>query len=409
MSDRAALGTRRPRDWRPRTALAETRHLLGTGAGRALAGAVAVIALLTAIGLVALWPYGYEASGQRTYGTVPATVKRVIDEPCSVDGQVLCRSITVDVQGRRASLGLNLTRLAPKVSPGDRVRVFRPGASQDAPEAGESVHYEFAQVDRRGSLVWLAVAVALVAALLLRTRGVLAVLGAGLSLLIVFSFLVPAILAGKPAPLVALVAALAVTFVTLVLTNGIGAQTLAAALGVTASLMLTCLLAWLAIRFADLDGSVDPSMLAVRARDADLSLPGITLAAILVGVLGVLADTAVTQASAVMALRRTDPRLKAWTLYRSAFVIGRDHLSATIHTLVLAYAGATLPLLLALQASHAAPVDVINNPSIAGPIVATAVGCLALLVAVPLATGLAALLVARVPVDVLPEGHVHAH
>jgi uncharacterized membrane protein len=73
-----------------------------------------------------------------------------------------------------------------------------------------------------------------------------------------------------------------------------------------------------------------------------------------VGALGVLADTAVTQASAVMALRRTDPRLGARGLYRRAFIIGRDHLSATIHTLVLAYAGATLPLLLVMRSSGVA-------------------------------------------------------
>ena len=76
-----------------------------------------------------------------------------------------------------------------------------------------------------------------------------------------------------------------------------------------------------------------------------LSLQGVVLASMIVGALGVLADTAVTQASAVMALRRASPDTTASGLYRGAFVIGRDHLSATIHTLVLAYAGASLPRL----------------------------------------------------------------
>ena len=65
------------------------------------------------------------------------------------------------------------------------------------------------------------------------------------------------------------------------------------------------------------------------------------LAGMIIGALGVIADTAVTQASAVMALRRADPNLSTRRLYQSAFAVGRDHLSATIHTLVLAYAGAS--------------------------------------------------------------------
>jgi uncharacterized membrane protein len=130
----------------------------------------------------------------------------------------------------------------------------------------------------------------------------------------------------------------------------------------------------------------------------------------LVGALGVLADTAVTQASAVMALRRADPRLSARRLYREASVVGRDHLSATIHTLVLAYAGAALPLLLVMRQAQLPAGDALDAQAIAEPIVATLVGCVALIAAVPLTTGLAAALIARVPAGALPAGgHGHAH
>jgi uncharacterized membrane protein len=122
----------------------------------------------------------------------------------------------------------------------------------------------------------------------------------------------------------------------------------------------------------------------------------------------VLADTAVTQASAVMALRRANPGYGAPTLYREAFVVGRDHLSATIHTLVLAYAGAVLPLLLVLTMANVGAGDVLNGQSIAEPIVATIVGCLGLIAAVPITTALSATLVARLPLDAVPQ-HTHAH
>jgi uncharacterized membrane protein len=224
------------------------------------------------------------------------------------------------------------------------------------------------------------------------------------------SFLVPAILAGRPALLVALVASLAVMFITLVLTNGLGAQTLAAALGISVTLALACGLAEAAVTLAHLDGKSDDVTLALGAQAGGVSLTGVVLAAMLVGALGVLADTAVTQASAVTALRRADPRMGVGRLYREAFAVGRDHLSATIHTLVLAYTGAALPLLLIIRQSGVSVHDALDAQSIAEPIAATAVGCIALIAAVPLTTALAAALVARIPVDTLTEhGHGHMH
>jgi uncharacterized membrane protein len=95
--------------------------------------------------------------------------------------------------------------------------------------------------------------------------------------------------------------------------------------------------------------------------------------------------------------------------YRGAVVVGRDHLSATIHTLVLAYAGALLPTLLLMRAGRTEAVDVLSSQTIVAPIAATVVGVVALIAAVPLTTGLASLLVARVPVDAVPHGHAHHH
>jgi uncharacterized membrane protein len=399
--------------WRDSTAPLggrELHNLVRTPAGRILVGAVGAIALLTVIGVFALWPRGEDATPSGVASaTIPATVQQVIDEPCSPGAAEVCRRIVVEVEGREVTLGLNLTRIAPAVEVGDSVRVTRPGGPDARPASGRTIPYEFAGVDRRTPLLWIALVVAVLAAALLRWRGVLAVAGAGLSLAVLIWFLVPAILSGSPALLVGLVASLAVMFVTLVLTNGLGAQTLAAALGVSATLAVTCLLGWLTIDLVQLGTSADLELHTLSARDSSLSLPGITLAALLVGALGVLADTAVTQASAVMALRRANAGYDRGRLYREAFTIGRDHLSATIHTLVLAYAGASLPLLLVLHASGVTTTDAINNEAIAGPIVATAVGCLALILAVPLATALASLLVASLPRDTLGDGHSHHH
>jgi uncharacterized membrane protein len=393
----------RPKWLRLRAEGDEIRHLLGTPGGRVLVTAVGAICALTLVGVLALWPYGWDPPGGGVPGTVAGTVRQVVDAPCSDGSQTACRTIVVAVEGREVALNLQRVRNAPAVGVGDGVRLMRTG------EAGApGVHYDFAEVDRRGSLLWLAVLLAVVSAAFLRWRGVLAVLGVGLSLAVVVWFLVPAILAGRPALLVALVASLMVTFVTVVLTNGLGTQALAGILGVTATLLLTCLLGWLAVRFADLDGTTELDMLAVRAGSDILSLQGVILAGMIIGALGVLADTAVTQASAVMGLRRANARYGPRTLYREGFIIGRDHLSATIHTLVLAYSGAVLPLLLVTQMGQVNGLDAINGQSLAVPIVATIVGCLALIAAVPVTTGLAAMLLSRLPADALPE-HAHHH
>jgi len=417
---RARRGPRRPRRWplpRPsRTpvddTVAELRHLVETTAGRILVGAVAAIAVLTVVGLVALWPSGAEhhAPTQSLGGpTQTVDVARAYDAPCVGPAQQTCRRIDVVVGGATQSITLGPVSTAPDLAPGTTVRVnetvLQPGVEK--PPNFEA--YQFTGLDREGPLWILVAALAALALVLLRWRGLLATLGVGLSLLLVVAFIVPAILNGSPGLLVALVGALAVMFVTLVLTNGLGAQTFAAALGISATLLLTCVLAALCVGLVHLDGNADDVSLYLSQQNSDLSLQGVVLAGIVIGALGVLADTAVTQASAVMALRRANPALSSRGLYGGAITVGRDHLSATIHTLVLAYVGATLPLLLAMRTSGVAFGDAINTQDLAEPIVATVIGCAALIAAVPLTTGLAALLVARIPVDAVPEGHGHHH
>jgi uncharacterized membrane protein len=197
-------------------------------------------------------------------------------------------------------------------------------------------------------------------------------------------------------------------FLTLGLTNGVGAQSLAAALGIGISLLLATVLGDLYAHAASLNGYSSELATVLRQFTTSVSLEGVVVAGMVVGALGVLADMGVSQASAVMALRRANPSLGPAQLYHEAFAVGRDHLAATIHTLVLAYVGASLPLLLVLQSAHAGFFDAVNTQDVAEPIVATLVGSIGLIAAVPLTTGLAALLVARVPAEALPHGH-HAH
>jgi uncharacterized membrane protein len=375
-----------------------------------LTAAAVALALATAAAMALLWPTG--AIPRLRSGLAPsrsARVTAVRDERCDSGSSAQCRQITISVGHTRASVDLGPVSAAPRLSVDESVRVSRervPGLKAGQPGA---VAWQFVDVDRHDSLLWLAGVSVLLAVVVLRWRGLLAALGVVISLLIVTAFLIPALLAGEPALAVALVAALAVMFVTLVLTSGLGPQTLAAALGIGSTLLLTALIALLAARAAQLNGRTDELSSYLSTVGHGISLQGIVLAGMVIGALGVLADTAVTQASAVMSLRHANPDLGPRELYRASLRIGRDHLSATIHTLVLAYVGAALPLLLITRYSATGLIDAVNTQDIAEPIVAALVGCIALICAVPVTTGLAAVLVAHVPASELAGGHQHYH
>jgi uncharacterized membrane protein len=381
---------------------------LATAPGRTLLIAVAAIALVTVVGLIALWPSNPAKRVTHSYSrTVQATVRRTFTGACGGTGATTCRDLEIEVAGKRSKLTLGPVGVSSSISPGTPIRVAPSTGLHGQTASAGSEPWQFVDIDRHGSLLTIAIALLLVALIVIRWRGLLAALGAGLSILLLVKFLVPAILDGEPALLVAIVCSLAVMFITVTLTHGVGPQSLAATLGVSSTLLLACVLAVLAVHLVHLDGRTDELSTYLEAVNRGISLQGIVLAGVLIGALGVLADTAVTQASAVMALRRANPGLTAKGLYRSAFHVGRDHLSATIHTLVLAYAGASLPLLLVSQATGVGFTDAVSAQDIAEPVVATLVGCIALVGAVPVTTGLAAMLMANMPTAMLPDAHHH--
>jgi uncharacterized membrane protein len=397
----------------PRPPRGPSSGLLAARGGRALVGAVGALALATVVGLVALWPSQTRHGPSHALGgkTLAATVAQVVDQRCPGPVAQRCRQLRVRIdegpdRGQVVPLTLGPANLTSRFGVGDSVRVQRLNVP-----AGARVKepYTLAGLDRRGTLLWLTIAFALMVIVLARARGALALAGFAVSLALVTKFLIPAILAGSPPLLVAVVGALAVMFVTVVLTYGLTPQSAAAALGIAASLLFAGVVGTIAVHTARLDGRGGELSSFLITSGGNLSLQGIVLAGLVIGALGVLADMGVTQASAVMALRRASPEMPPGQVFGEAFGVGRDHLIATTHTLVLAYVGATLPLLLVLQSSGVDFVDALNAQDVAEPIVATLVGAMALLVCVPITTALATALVARIPSEALPDGHAGHH
>jgi len=269
--------------------------------------------------------------------------------------------------------------------------------------------YGFSDFERRTPLFWLTLIFAVLVLFTARLRGLRALLGLGASLAIVVLFVVPAILDGRSPAAVALVGAFAVMFATIPLTHGLGAKTIAACLGTAVSLGLTLVLANLFVDLTHLSGMASEEAVFVQASARDVSLTGLLVAGMLIAALGVLDDLTVTQSSTVLALRRANPALGFTRLFRSALDVGHDHITATVNTLVLAYVGAALPVLLVFHLASVPVGDAVNFEIVAAEIVGTLVGSIGLITAVPVTTGLAALLALRLEPSTASDVHSHAH
>jgi uncharacterized membrane protein len=166
-----------------------------------------------------------------------------------------------------------------------------------------------------------------------------------------------------------------------------------AVLGTLFSLLLIGFLGSVFISWTHLTGNTSDETGTIHALYPDIEIRGLLLAGIIIGSLGVLDDVTVTQTSAVWELKDADPGANWRKLYRAAMRIGRDHIASVVNTLVLAYAGAALPLLLLFSIAQRSVLTVAGSELVAEEIVRTLVGSIGLVASVPLTSLLAALVV----------------
>jgi len=228
-------------------------------------------------------------------------------------------------------------------------------------------------------------------------RGVRSLIALALTLAVIVKIVVPLILAGYEPAWVAVIAATGVTLATFLLTEGLRARTVAAAIGTFASLALVAGLATLfdvLARFTIFHGSEDVSYLqAVGLANVDVG--GLILAAIIFGALGILDDVTVTQAATVGELHELDPRLGRLALLRRSMNVGRSHIAAVVNTLVLAYVGASLPLIVLFAAGRQDPLLTGSMEVVAVEVVRALVGSIGIVAAVPITTAVAIFLTDR--------------
>jgi len=341
-----------------------------------MAAVLVPAALVTLVAMVLLWPgrvhlAAAPAGGERALGTVTALTAttatvRLTDGP----------EITADLsQGPGA----------PRFEVGDRVVMIH------LPDAVPGGHdYTVVDHQRAGPMLWLVALTALVVVVLGRRLGLTSLAGLAVSFAVLLLFVIPAILRGSPPLLVAVVGASAIMFAALYLTHGVTVHTSVAIAGTLASLVLTGLLGAGFTAALHLTGVASDDDAFLAATRGTIDMRGLLLAGIVIGALGVLDDVTVTQAATVAELAAGDKRSR-WELYRAASRVGRAHVGSAVNTLVLAYAGASLPILL-LVATGSQPVSqVLTGELLAQEVLRSAVGTIGLVAAVPITTGLAVL------------------
>jgi uncharacterized membrane protein len=284
-------------------------------------------------------------------------------------------------------------QVAPEVSSsglqnGDTLQVM-----QTPPGHGAPATFSFFSVKRDLPIGILAGLFVLVVALVARLRGVLALVGLGISGYVLVKFMLPALLLGSSGLAVAVVGSSAIMFIVLYLAHGVSIRTSAALAGTLAGVGLTALIGLVAIDQARLSGIADETGALLSGFVTDLDFQGLLTCAVIVAGLGILNDVTITQASAVWELRGAAPDLNRRALFTRAMRIGRDHIASTIYTIVFAYAGAALSVLLLLYFYAQPIISLMSTEEIAEEIIRTLASGIGLVLAVPITTAIATMTV----------------
>ncbi|MFM9592622.1 YibE/F family protein [Streptomyces scabiei] len=384
---------------------------------KVIAAVLIPFATAVVVGLVVLWPGGAPAHERTGVGfdrqTQQATVTKVDEVDCSsvnASGDSPTGD-TSTAEGSSAQQQANGTckKATIRVDTGDDkgrtfTEIVQPDQSRQLeqgqevvvayePAAPKDLQYSVTDVNRKLPMALLAGIFALAVVVVGRMRGVMALVALAISFMVLTLFILPAILQGSNPLLVAVIGASAIMLIALYMCHGLSARTSVAVIGTLISLLLIGLLGSGFIGWAYLTGNTDDNTGLIHGLYPTIDMSGLLLAGVIIGSLGVLDDVTVTQTSAVWELHEANPAMGWRGLYRAGIRIGRDHIASVVNTLVLAYAGAALPLLLLFSIAQSSVGTVANSELVAEEIVRTLVGSIGLVASVPVTTALAALVV----------------
>lgn len=278
-----------------------------------------------------------------------------------------------------------------------------------------SEYFTFKDYERRTQLVVVTALLFVLVLVFAGWQGARALFSLTLSIFAIVFVLVPLLLRGYSPALVSLAISAVILSVILFLTHGFKPRVFIAFFGTMSAVLVSCLLAWWSVSWMRLTGfGQDASVYLNLATSGALDMTGILLGSIIIGLLGVLDDVSITQASVVQELRGANKKLGFVELYQRAIRVGRDHVGSLVNTLALAYVGASLPIVLYFARSGSDIFITLNQEMIAAEIVRIVIGSIGLILAVPFTTALAAWYfkdkdIDLSQVDPVSCGHAHNH
>jgi uncharacterized membrane protein len=358
------------------------------------------VGLATVVGLVVLWPGDEPTRAEQAavQFTPPGTtypegrISSVEPFDCSIAGgggqvaqQLTCANVVVEVLEGDGAGEFQLVELPPEVYAGG-IEVGDVLVLTRDPGAQDGSGYAFYDYDRDVPVVVLTLAFAVVTVAVARLRGFAALIGLAFAFFVMLQFLLPGLLGDSSPTLVSLVGSAAIMFVVLYLAHGFSARTTTALVGTLFGLALVAVLGAVAVSAARLTGLTSEETVQLQTFDPTLDFSGLVLAGITVAGLGVLNDVTITQASAIWQLHEVDPGMTWRDLYRRGMAVGRDHIASTVYTIVFAYAGASLPLLMLFELSGRSWWTTLTSAALAEEVIRTLVGSIALVLAVPVTT-----------------------
>lgn len=370
---------------------------LSRGVIRVVAAILVPLFLLTIAGLIWLWPRGdtpSAPSGAYVAGEVTGA------KACDTQAEPGCQSVVIRVaegpsEGREVRTDISLGKSAPAIEVGTGVWLME--------TPGQPGQLSFADVRRDRPLMILAVLFAVAVVILSRWKGVAALAGLASSLIILGVFVLPALTQGGPPLAIAAVGASAIAMVSMGFAHGFHVRTAVALIGTVIALLLTAVLGSIFTAAAAFTGVGSEDAFFLNNQSITVDLRGLFLAGLVIGALGVLDDVTVTQASAVWEVRRANPSASWRQLFSAGMRVGKDHVAATVNTLVLAYVGASLPLFLLLTLSDASLGQSLNAEMLAQEVVRSLVGGLGIIAAVPITTALMSLVFRDSAIDLTSE------
>jgi uncharacterized membrane protein len=240
-------------------------------------------------------------------------------------------------------------------------------------------------------------------------RGLVSLVG---GICLVVFVLLPGVIHGYSPVLLSILIASFVSSIGAYITHGFSRMTTSAIIGMVLTIIVAALLAQFAVHFGYLSGITDENsynlLTSPEPGSPPINFQGLLLGSIIIGLLGVLYDAAIGQSVAVEELAHAGPNLPRKLIYERAFRIGREHIGALVNTLVLAYVGASLPIMISVYESTTyytgyATEPLVNMEFIATEIIRTTVGAVGLMLTIPITTFIAVLMLVGTHSDASEE------